>query len=163
MSKTVKARENCFTLIRWEVWLDKWYQRNWSKYPRGESYYSNFWKPYWNTITQEFYSFCRLLWNISRPPVHLLVEDSTPCHIRPIKYTHVYHEIFFFGHEHFGKDFYHFALTLIWLYVIHLIYSWQRRLSPYCAHSGILMKWEKLKPQMILRRSEMFMSIKFSI
>lgn len=51
------------------------------------------------------------------------------------KIIHIYHEKnFFFSHKHFGKDFYHFAFTLIWLYVIHLIYSWQRLLSPNCAH-----------------------------
>ena len=101
----LQSNYKCYTML----WLDKWYQRNWSKYPRGESCYSNFWKPYWSTITQKFYSFCRLLWNISRPPVHLLVEDSTPCHIRPIKYTHVYHEIFFFQPWTFWEGFLSFC------------------------------------------------------
>lgn len=69
---------------------------------------------------------------------------------------------YFFFHKRFGKDFYNFAFAFIWLYVIQLIYGWRRCLSAHCANSGSLVKWEKLKPQIILKCNEMFTGIKFS-
>lgn len=93
--------------------------------------------------------------------MHLLSERSIPHHINRIK-IHPHLSLNGFCHKHFWNDFYHFAFTFIWLYVIHLIYGWLRFLSTHCTNSGIVVKGEKSKPQIIFKCNEMLTGIKFS-